>query len=134
MIEMGKKYRTRGGMAVRVLAVDLDANGAKQPVVGYLYGVGVVFFNKDGSYRSGAQSSYDLIEVHPLEGVPVDTPIWIRDNPKESWAPRHFAGICPTSGFVLAWSSGLTSHSQKDLELSGLRGHTPWAEYSLTKP
>lgn len=131
MIEMGKKYRIREGSPIRILAVDLDV---KHPVVGYLSKFGVLFFNKDGTYSSGKQSSYDLIEVHPLEGVPVDTPIWIRDSLAGGWVPRHFARICKETGNVFTWANGTTSHSKDDPALCKGNATTSWAEYSLTKP
>lgn len=39
--------------------------------------------------------------------VPVDTPIYVRDDEKAEWKPRYFAGY--EDGQVYAWAYGTTS-------------------------
>ena len=41
--------------------------------------------------------------------VPVDAPIWVRDNENHSWNKRHFANY--EDGMVGAWADGATSWS-----------------------
>ena len=44
--------------------------------------------------------------------VEVDTPIWVKSFPEESWVRRHFARCI--GGKIYAWDSGLTSWSARD--------------------
>ena len=39
--------------------------------------------------------------------VPVDTPIWVRDDEDVDWLPRHFAKY--ENGKILVWDNGKTS-------------------------
>ena len=48
-------------------------------------------------------------EVIDWSKVPVDTPIWVRDNEELDWFPRHFAKY--ENGIVYTWASGKTSHT-----------------------
>lgn len=44
--------------------------------------------------------------------IPVDTPIYVRNEEGQEWSPRHFAGI-DNKGRVIAWSNGKTSFTQQ---------------------
>jgi hypothetical protein len=48
-------------------------------------------------------------EVIDWAKIPVDTPIWVRDNEELDWLPRHFAKY--ENGIVYTWTSGKTSHT-----------------------
>lgn len=39
--------------------------------------------------------------------VPVDTPIWVRDDKDDEWEPQHFAKY--EGGFIHTWYDGMTS-------------------------
>lgn len=61
-VEMGKAYKTRRGVSVRILAVDL-AN-APYTVAGFIEGVGVYTYTKDGLFHEHCSNSpNDLVEV-----------------------------------------------------------------------
>ena len=48
-------------------------------------------------------------EVIDWSKIPVDTPIWVKDNEELDWFPRHFAKY--ENGIVYTWASGKTSHT-----------------------
>ena len=64
-IRMDGKYQTRGGRAVRVLCVDREHED--YPVIALITETGNVeypySFTKYGSWREGADTKHDLIEV-----------------------------------------------------------------------
>ena len=51
-------------------------------------------------------------EVVDWSKIPVDTPIWVRDNEELDWFPRHFAKY--ENRIVYTWTSGKTSHTIGD--------------------
>lgn len=115
-VEMGKTYKTRSGLSVRVLCTDRASSDF--PVIALvdedeLNGGGdVMSFMADGKYsKAGTISShtYDLIKWNAWSDVAVDAKILVRDSDGESWEPAHFAAI-DGSG-VLAWRFGATSHT-----------------------
>jgi hypothetical protein len=62
MIEMGKKYQTRDGRAVRILCV--DGPDPEYPVVGWEEGnVNVLVWKADGRYNPDVSIHADLIPV-----------------------------------------------------------------------
>lgn len=74
VISMDKKYKTRGGLSVRILC--LDCKHAELPVVALVTekdGHEVAStFTKTGTYFANSVSNYDLIEVSPYEDFKVD--------------------------------------------------------------
>lgn len=57
----------------------------------------------------------DLIrEYDPLEALPVDTPVWVSDDPDGEWNARHYAGYKDERGRYVAFMDGKTSHSKGD--------------------
>jgi len=62
MIEMGKKYQTRDGRAVRILCV--DGNEKCWPIVGFIGDrLGVDSWSINGLHEAGKESASDLIPV-----------------------------------------------------------------------
>ena len=57
--------------------------------------------------KNWANSEYE--EYVDWSKVPVDTKILVRDDVRESWTPRHFAGIEREHGFICAFEWGGTS-------------------------
>lgn len=110
-IEMGKKYRTRAGHAVRILCVDRDDKD--YPVVGLpkfeIGGEGLIPFTAEGSYEAGKHSPFDLVEVPPYADIPIDTPGWAR-GADGHWHRRHFAGV-GSDGLPKCWVEGKTKHT-----------------------
>jgi hypothetical protein len=52
------------------------------------------------------------LELHnEWKDVPVDTPIWVRDEPDESWLKRHFSHFQYSR--VYAYTDGCTSHTSR---------------------
>lgn len=128
MIDMGKKYRTRDGRAVRVLCV--DANNIVYPVVALIVGENkndvVVRYTSDGTnYPPGEAGPLNLIEVNPYDHIPIDAPVWVRDSAAGRWRPRHFAGVS-IDGTPMTWQNGGTSHTE--------RYKKSWNQLSETKP
>jgi len=71
VIEMGKKYTTRDGRAVRVLATDLHATRTVLGVVTDVAGYDLVFsWYPDGSYyEDGKPDPLELVSKHEGYGV-----------------------------------------------------------------
>ena len=61
----------------------------------------------DLNRKNWANSEYE--EYVDWSKVPVDTKIWVRDDVRESWTPRYFAGIEREHGFIYAFEWGGTS-------------------------
>lgn len=57
--------------------------------------------------KNWANSEYE--EYVDWSKVPVDTKILVRDDVRESWTPRHFAGIEREHGFICTFEWGGTS-------------------------
>ena len=79
MIDINKKYRTRGGREVRIYAVDGDeprpVHGAVKSQTGWI----VSHWPKDG-IQSSYEGSNDLIEVKPR----IQRTMWVNVYPKLS--------------------------------------------------
>lgn len=61
--------------------------------------------------------------------VPVDAPIYVRDNENAPWEPKHFAKY--EKGNVYTWSGGRTSHTAA--ETGGVYMHS-WIFTKLASP
>lgn len=113
MISMDKKYKTRSGLPVRILC--LDMNNPDYPVVGVIRrqsGVEVAaIFTPEGRFTVlNGENECDLIEVSPYEDFKIDEPVMVRSSDEGRWCRRHFAGVDP-EGRPMAWDSGTTSFS-----------------------
>lgn len=110
-IKMGKKYRTRCGDPVRILATDLlsdthtvvaacrDSSGDET----------VRFYTSTGSWnRNQEEHPFDLVEVKPYKDFKVDDKVFVRNSKRADWEKRHFARITP-DGRVLAFMEGKTA-------------------------
>jgi hypothetical protein len=60
--------------------------------------------------------------VYAPPPIPVDTPVWVRDQPTHQWKPRHAA----EPGH--AWADGCTSHS------TASQDSTPWRYITTERP
>jgi hypothetical protein len=110
-MEMGKKYKTRSGLAVRILCI--DRNDTHYPVIG-LYttkaGNEEMFTTTAGGkyFHGGGESSLDLFEVSPYDHIKVDDLVVVRPECCTTWQVRYFAGV-DSYGRPKAWSAGATS-------------------------
>lgn len=87
-------------------------------------GYSVKYYTQDLKFNcDGEESKHDLRPYDPLESVPVDAPIWVRDT-YGKWQRRHFA--YEQNGKVYTWVDGKTSFTETNLVF--------WNEYSLTDP
>lgn len=105
------------------------------------------FYNEVGNH---SQPQFDLVQIYnPLkvtednilqaellwergvewENVPVDTPIFVRDNEDAPWLRRHFAFY--KEGKVYAFADGFTSFTSKDHDL--LYPENEWNYAKLAK-
>lgn len=94
----------------------------------------IVVFTPDGKYSSDDLKPilfHDEVKDWPnppkqfdWTKVPVDTPVWVRQNNDEHWVERHFSNY--KNDKFYCWDDGKTSHTEKY--------KTNWKEYSLTKP
>lgn len=111
-LETGKTYIDADGRKVRIIYTDMPVEGA--PCAGLVDCGGHMTLNsyeKDGA----GLANCDLVrEYDPLEALPVDTPVWVRDYPKEKWKARHYAGYKDERGRYVAFTDGKTSHSKGD--------------------
>ena len=93
-IKMGKQYRTRDGVKVRILCVDAD--NEKYPIAGLL-GSGehsyVELFTTEGLKYVGLTCAIDLVEVTPWDDFVIDEPVMVRMFGMVTWNRRYFAGV-----------------------------------------
>ena len=116
-LETGKTYIDADGRKVRIICTDRASKDV--PCVGMVdwgWYEAIDSYGKDGA---GLTSSDLVREYDPLEELPVDTPVWVRDDPDGEWKPRHYAGYKNEHGQYVAFMDGKTSHS---------------SEYGLTAP
>ena len=95
-IDMSKKYRTRSGLQVRVLATDLRM--AVYPVltiVEYEECDSVEGYTSEGMYCStnGNDSDMDLIEVVPFEEFSIDDKVLVWEDNILGKFRGYFAGV-----------------------------------------
>lgn len=130
--ELNKSYVAQCGDIVRIVAV--DRNDSTLPIVG-LYrsptdptnSEGVICLKADGTTIHTTGRSMTLVrEMHPLEGIPVDTKIWVRDYTENPWTRRYFSRVTK-EGVICAFNNGCTSWSTGGTEIA-------WKLYSLTDP
>lgn len=119
MIEINKKYRNRVGETVRIICVDRD--DPEHPVIGLMRlskdnDEVISTYTKDGFYFSANDPcEYDLVEVSsPWTEFVVDEPVLVRNEEREEWVRRHFAGV--ENGLPCCWDNGLTSWTSKHQE------------------
>lgn len=74
-------------------------------------------------YGDVEESVFDLRPYNPFEGLPVDTPIWVKRDGGH-WYRRHFARY--EGALVYVWRDGRTSFTQD--------GEVEYLTYSLTDP
>ena len=112
-LETGKTYIDADGRKVRIICTDMVVDRVMEgvPCVGLVdWGLyeAIYSYGKDGA----GLNSPDLVsEYDPLEELPVDTPVWVRDEPAGVWKPRHYAGHKNEHGQYVAFMDGKTSHS-----------------------
>ena len=113
-ITMTDIYKTVDGQPVRVLCTDRpDSQYPVIAIVGEAGSTSVEGYTSDGFYNSyKSYSSKNLIKVGPYDNLQIDDKVVVRDNEKEPWAKRHFAGV-NEDGKALAWRSGYTSFTSK---------------------
>ena len=112
MIEMGKKYKTRSGLPVRILCNDLKYDGytvvaaVYNPEVGYESTISVT---NTGSYIEEEENSLDLIEVTPYDDFKEDDlcVVWEITESKEF---RYFSH--EKNSIAWCFSSGGTSYTR----------------------
>lgn len=121
-LELGKSYKTLGGYKATVLDVNFRRYADNlEPCAVVKVWINdheeVYSYTLDGSLHGsthltslGITSEWDDLEE--FRNLPVDAPIWVRDEEAHAWVPRHFARV--EDGRVHAWVGGLTSWSAQD--------------------
>lgn len=123
-LEKDKKYRTKSGKPVRIVGFDVLNNDPVAAVIAvdthceYLRS-----YTLDGKFAPGGGCDEDLVEVHPFEGLPVDTPVMVRQSMVSRWLPRYLAKV--EGNCVFSYGDGATSFSNGD------RGLVRWDYYRL---
>ncbi len=112
-IEMGKKYRTRNGQPVRLLATDLK--GTSWPVAAAITtddGSETVFiYYPNGARWSGFECEIDLVEVGPYDDFKIGEPVMAKLFPtSDVGLRRYFAGVTQ-DGRPMVFNDGLTAWS-----------------------
>ena len=115
---MGKKYRTRDGRAVRVLAVDLNRRG--WPVEAFVEdhdkstGATHAYTDNGKFTRNGiGEHEADLIEITPFDDLKIDDPVVVTIGSQGSVGQVfHFAGTTE-DGRPKVWAQGRTSLTVK---------------------
>ena len=111
MIDITKKYQTRDGEPVEIIAV----NGREPfPVIGYIGDASTIvhMWRKSGSFLEDEEESRcDLIEISPYADWEIDDKILVSDD-GIVWQRKHFAGV-DDAGFPMAWYSGETSWTSR---------------------
>jgi hypothetical protein len=108
IIEVSKKENIG-----KVYEVFIDGYSKGVWELGWLYGkIEFDLFNEEKKALTFIFSISQILrmefeEVVDWSKVPVDTPIWVRDNEELDWFPRHFARY--EDGKVFAWDEGKTS-------------------------
>ena len=106
-IEIGKKYRTRSGIEVRILAVDLD--NEEYTVAGFIKGSGVYTYTSEGQFAIPySQKPEDLVEVCEWDDFKIDDKVMVRRNNYDTWHKQYFAGV-NEDGKPTAFLDGRTS-------------------------
>jgi hypothetical protein len=109
-ISMSKTYRTVGGQAVELLAVNANVIGSYN-VIG-ICNSAVTTWDREGHYI-GSHSPMSLVEVNPYEDFKIDDPVMVRDYNEGHWFCRYFAGI-NKEGNPTTWWNGTTSWTAKE--------------------
>lgn len=112
MIEMGKKYKTRSGLPVRILCNDLKYDGytviaaVYNPEAGY---ESTISMSSTGSYIEDEENPLDLIEVTPYDDFKEDDlcVVWEITESKEF---RYFSH--EKNSIAWCFSSGGTSYTR----------------------
>lgn len=115
-IEISKKYKTKSGMPVKILAVSENPLSTAHTICGIVfYGSGserFVTWGIDGTYyENGNSSPLDLVEVSPYEDWKINDRVICYDSMGRQYR-RYFAGLDergePTTYLdgATSWSSG----------------------------
>ena len=112
MIEMGKKYKTKTGLSVRILCTDLQDKN--YPIVAAIMQDNeeiVVSFTETGKFIENKEYGLDLIEVTPYDDFKVDDlcVVWEIETLKEF---RYFSHVENGTAHCFAW--GTTSYSAEN--------------------
>lgn len=112
VVQMGKRYKTRSGLEVEVLKVDL--NSSKPVVAAVTHKTGLeytLYLYTNGSYFYSDSCDYDLIEVSPYDEFQIDDKVGV-SNDGTNWHKRHFAGVS-SDGRAMVFDKGMTSWSSE---------------------
>ena len=100
------------------------------PIVGMKHDGEDLTWSPSGKYTvtHGSESSNDIVgnwfDLHPLENIPKDHPIYVRDAVYQNWVAGHFSNLQPDSEHpICIYFNGKTSITSKCT--SG------WKEYRL---
>ena len=117
MIEMGKKYKTRNGLPVRILCNDIKCVTYTVIAAVYEQETGcesTMSVTNTGSYIEGEESPLDLIEVTPYEDFKEDDLCVIWSDDKEIEEFRCFAYAKDNRAYFFA--DGKTSFTATPLQ------------------
>lgn len=115
MISMDKKYKTKDGVAVTLLNGSIRDH--HYPITGIVHYADRDFITQ---WSENGLCSYtsrmDLVEFDELaefRNLPIDTPVWVRNDDGLKWRRRHWALLDTRMEGVFfgVWTAGLTSHT-----------------------
>jgi len=109
-IEVGKIYLTRDGRKARVICIDRKNN--ERPVITLVddFDKELIYtYTSTGKYYDEEEESeYDLVEEYSIwKDIKVDTPVYVKHLPKDTWKKRYFAKY--ENSTIYAWFDGTTS-------------------------
>lgn len=120
MIDLTKTYRTREGSPARFLT---KIQNPDYPLIFAIKGSdGIETINtytETGRYYCEDEHGLeDLVEYNPWKDLPIDTPIYVADEPQKEWIPRYFAGL-DQYGKIKAFNNGTTSFTNESINSKG---------------
>ena len=132
-IEKGKTYQTWNRTKVRIICDDMANNhNPERRFIGLASiverGESIIAYDVEGCSE---YSAYDIhSEYDPMEDLPVDTPVWVRNDSEKHWTPRYYSGK-KKGGKYLTWADGRTSFTMAGIPNFGT---TPWDNMTNIDP
>ena len=118
MIEMGKKYKTRSGLPVRILCNDIKCDTYTVIAAVYEQETGcesTISVSSTGSYIEDEENPLDLIEVTPYDDFKEDDLCVVWANDKHLKDFRYFSHV--ENGKATCFTYGNTSYTTKNTSI-----------------
>ena len=110
-ISMNKKYKTKQGADVKIVAIDKDR---KYPVIGYYSNLdgdeSLISWTIEGRFGIDEESICDLIESNPYADFKIDDKVLVKYNVSNNWYKRYFYKL-NDDGECIVFDEGRTSFS-----------------------